>query len=53
MNKYTKSQKKEEVIRKWHEIDATGKILGKLATEIAVILMGNQHIHLMLMVEIM
>ncbi|WP_311678459.1 50S ribosomal protein L13 [Sneathia vaginalis] len=41
MNKYTKIQKKEEVSRKWHEIDATGKILGKLATEIAVILMGK------------
>lgn len=41
MNKYTTIQKKEEVSRKWHEIDATDKILGKLAVEIAVKLMGK------------
>nr|WP_197416858.1 50S ribosomal protein L13 [Leptotrichia sp. oral taxon 847] len=34
-------QKKEEVTRNWYEIDAEGKILGKVATEIAVRLMGK------------
>ncbi|WP_067142549.1 50S ribosomal protein L13 [Oceanivirga salmonicida] len=41
MNKYTFIQKKEEVERKWYEIDAEGKVLGKLAVEIAVKLMGK------------
>ena len=36
MNKYTVMQKKEEVIRDWYELDAEGKILGKIAAEIAV-----------------
>ena len=33
--------KKEEVVRNWYERDAEGKVLGKLATEIAVRLMGK------------
>lgn len=41
MNKYTVMQKKEEVVRAWYELDAEGKVLGKLATEIAVKLMGK------------
>ena len=41
MNKYTVMQKKEEVTRNWYEIDAEGKILGKVAAEIAVRLMGK------------
>ena len=41
MNKCTVMQKKEEVTRSWYEIDAEGKILGKIATEIAVRLMGK------------
>ena len=41
MNRYTVMQKKEEVVRNWYEIDAEGKVLGKLATEIAVRLMGK------------
>ncbi len=41
MNKYTVMQKKEQVERKWYEVDAEGKVLGKLATEIAVKLMGK------------
>lgn len=41
MNKYTVMQKKEEVVRAWYEIDAEGKVLGKLAAEIAVRLMGK------------
>nr|WP_314082650.1 50S ribosomal protein L13 [uncultured Leptotrichia sp.] len=41
MSKYTKMQKKEEVTRNWYEIDAEGIILGKVAAEIAVRLMGK------------
>ena len=41
MNKCTVMQKKEEVTRNWYEIDAEGKILGKIATEIAIRLMGK------------
>ncbi len=44
MNRYTVMQKKEEVVRNWYEIDAEGKILGKLATEIAVKLMGKHKV---------
>ena len=44
MSKYTKMQKKEEVVRNWYEIDAEGKILGKLAAEIAVKLMGKHKV---------
>ena len=40
-NKYTKNLKKEEVERDWYEIDAEGKVLGKIAVEIAVRLMGK------------
>lgn len=41
MNKYTVMQKKEEVVRDWYELDAEGKVLGKLAAEIAVKLIGK------------
>ena len=44
MNRYTAMQKKEEVVRNWYEIDAEGKILGKLAAEIAVKLMGKHKV---------
>ena len=40
-NKYTKNLKKEEVVRNWYEIDAEGKVLGRMAVEIAVKLMGK------------
>lgn len=33
--------KPEELTRTWHQIDAEGKILGRLATQIAVILRGK------------
>ncbi len=33
--------KKEEIKRDWHLFDASGKILGRLATEIALKLMGK------------
>jgi len=44
VSKYTVMQKKEEVVRNWYEIDAEGKILGKLAAEIAVKLMGKHKV---------
>ena len=34
--------RKEDVARKWYVIDAEGKVLGRLATEIAMILMGKK-----------
>jgi large subunit ribosomal protein L13 len=37
----TKSTKAREVIRNWHLVDATGQVLGRLATDIAVKLMGK------------
>jgi len=33
--------KKGEVERKWYVVDASGKVLGRLATKIATILMGK------------
>lgn len=33
--------KKGEVVAKWHVVDATDKILGRMATRIATILMGK------------
>ncbi len=39
--KYTKSTKASEIERKWHVFDAKGKVLGRLASEIAQILMGK------------
>lgn len=39
--KYTKSTKESEIERKWHIFDAKGKILGRLASEIAQVLMGK------------
>lgn len=32
----------KDIKREWHEIDASGKILGRLATEVATILMGKK-----------
>jgi len=37
----TYSVKAKEIKRKWHVIDASGKILGKVATEAAGLLMGK------------
>lgn len=34
--------KKEEITKKWWLIDAEGKVLGRLATEIAVLLRGKK-----------
>ena len=40
----TYSQKKEEVKREWLEYDAAGKVLGRLATEIAEKLIGKDKV---------
>jgi large subunit ribosomal protein L13 len=37
----TYSTKASEIKRQWHTIDASGKILGKVATEAASLLMGK------------
>ena len=36
------SQKTSQVVRKWHKVDADGKILGRLATDIATKLIGKK-----------
>lgn len=41
MKTIIKSTKKSQIERKWHLLDAKGKILGRLASEIAQILMGK------------
>ena len=38
----TYSTKASDIKREWHVIDAADKILGKVATEVAVLLMGKQ-----------
>jgi large subunit ribosomal protein L13 len=37
----TYSAKASEIKRQWHKIDASGKVLGKVATEAAGLLMGK------------
>jgi len=45
MKKYRSfSQRKEDVKRDWHEVDAKGKVLGRLATEIAEKLIGKHKV---------
>lgn len=45
MKKYrTFSQRKEDVKRDWHEVDAKGQVLGRLATEIAEKLIGKHKV---------
>ena len=41
MNNTTYSPKKGEIERKWYVIDATGKSLGRVATEVATLLRGK------------
>jgi large subunit ribosomal protein L13 len=36
------SQRKEDVVRAWHLFDVKGKVLGRVATEIAIKLMGKE-----------
>ena len=38
----TYQPKQKEVKRSWHLIDAKGKVLGRLASEVAILLMGKQ-----------
>ena len=33
--------KAQEIERKWHLVDAKGQILGRMATRLAIILMGK------------
>jgi len=42
MNKETTSLKKEEISRKWYVVDAKGQSLGRLASQIAIYLMGKE-----------
>jgi len=42
MNKETTNLKKEEITRKWYVVDATDKPLGRLASDIAIYLMGKE-----------
>ena len=37
----TYSAKASDIKRKWHLIDASDKVLGKLATEVATLLLGK------------
>jgi ribosomal protein L13 len=37
----TPMPKKESVTRKWYVVDAEGKVLGRLATRVATLLMGK------------
>lgn len=38
----TNALSSKDIKRQWHIIDANGKILGRLATEVATLLMGKQ-----------
>jgi large subunit ribosomal protein L13 len=44
MNKKTYLPKQDTIKRKWHLIDASGKILGRLAVEIAGLLRGKNKV---------
>ena len=44
MNTKTNIPRKEEIQRRWHLIDADGKVLGRLATDVANILMGKKKV---------
>jgi len=41
MNNTTHSVKLDEIVRKWYVIDAAGKPLGRVATEVAMLLKGK------------
>lgn len=45
MTNNTHSAKKAEVKPKWHVIDADGKVLGRLSTEIANLLIGKHKVY--------
>lgn len=42
MNTRTYQPKEKEIKRSWHLIDAGGAILGRLSTQVAILLMGKQ-----------
>jgi large subunit ribosomal protein L13 len=42
MTDRTYSPKAEDIVRQWFVVDATGKVLGRLATEIAQVLRGKR-----------
>jgi len=44
VNKYTKMQRKEDVVRQWYHYDAEGNILGRLAVEVTKKLMGKEKV---------
>ena len=44
MNKKTYLPKVDGIERKWHLIDADGKVLGRLAVEITDIQIGRAHV---------
>lgn len=44
MTQQTYMQKKEAVVRQWHLIDAKGRVLGDVATQIATLLIGKQKV---------
>ncbi|MDR3256406.1 MAG: 50S ribosomal protein L13 [Endomicrobium sp.] len=44
MNKKTYLPKQDSIERKWHLIDANGKILGRLAVEVAELLRGKKKV---------
>ncbi|MDP2873847.1 MAG: 50S ribosomal protein L13 [bacterium] len=37
----TRAPKKEELVKKWHLVDAKGQILGRVATQVAKLLIGK------------
>ena len=41
MNRQTYHAKNDEVEHQWHTVDATDQVLGRLSTQLAVILMGK------------
>jgi large subunit ribosomal protein L13 len=44
-HKATKSVRPQDVVRKWFVVDATDKVLGRLATRIATVLRGKHQPH--------
>ena len=45
MNRQTTLAKKDNGLRQWRQVDASGQVLGRLASRIAVILMGKDKPH--------
>ena len=45
MDKTTKATKDADIKRSWHLVDVNGKILGRISSEIAKLLMGKSKPH--------